>query len=92
MGRTAECVFVLEQAGTMVWHPTRADGCTREMFLSLEEVERLLRHVRDGGRKRTAEPAVAGRVAAEFDRLIVEVLLFSGVRNSEFCKLRLRDY
>ena len=71
---------------------------TREMFLSREEVELLLRYVRGGGRKPAAaeramtEQTATERAAAELDRLIVEVLLFSGIRNSEFCKLRLRDY
>jgi len=54
---------------------------TREMFLSLDEVEQLLAHVRrraeDGGR-------------SEFlDRVIIEVMLFTGLRNSEFCRLTL---
>lgn len=60
---------------------------TREMFLSLDEVERLLRHVR------SAERAADGRAAtmAALDRVIVESLLFSGLRSSEFCALMLGD-
>jgi integrase/recombinase XerD len=60
---------------------------TREMFLSLEEVGRLLRHVR------AAEAAAedwAG-VSAALDRLVVEGLLFSGLRTTEFCRLTLAD-
>lgn len=56
---------------------------TRQMFLSLEEVARLLDHVR--------ERANDGGVPEFLDRLITETLLFSGLRNSEFCRLRLAD-
>jgi len=56
---------------------------TREMFLSLDEVEALLAHVR--------KRAEAGGQTEFLDRLIVEVMLFSGLRNSEFCGLRLGD-
>jgi len=56
---------------------------TQEMFLSLDEVERLLAHVRGRAEE-------AGR-SGFLDRLIVEVMLFSGLRNSEFCRLRLGD-
>lgn len=55
---------------------------TEQMFLSLAEVERLLRFVRAGD---ALDPVAA------VDRLIVEVLLFSGLRCSEFCRVRLRD-
>ena len=57
---------------------------TREMFLSLQEVEMLLDHVR-------AVPERGGRgyVAAELDRLVIEGLLFSGLRTTEFCHLTL---
>lgn len=55
---------------------------TEQMFLSLAEVERLLRFVRAGD---ALDPAAAA------DRLIIEVLLFSGLRCSEFCRVRLRD-
>jgi integrase/recombinase XerD len=60
---------------------------TRAMFLSLKEVEQLLRHVR------TAAAAAAGRtrISAEVDRLVVESLLFSGLRTTEFCRLRVAD-
>lgn len=58
---------------------------SREMFLSLDEVERLLGHVR-------RRPDDGDRVAAMVDRVIVETLLFSGVRSSEFCRLKLGDF
>lgn len=56
---------------------------TREMFLSLDEVEQLLGHVR--------RRAAAGGRSKAIDRLIVEVMLFTGLRNSEFCRLKLGD-
>lgn len=56
---------------------------TREMFLSIEEVDSLLAFVRG---KTDGEDSGAG-----LDRLIIEVLLFSGLRNSEFCRLTLAD-
>jgi integrase len=60
---------------------------TREMFLSTEEVDRLLRHV--AGRVEAAE--ASERPAAVLDELIVRILLYSGLRNSECCRLRLMD-
>jgi integrase len=60
---------------------------SREMFLAEDEVEGLLRHVR----KRLAEKNDHQRISAQLDRLIVEVLLFSGLRNSELCRLTLGD-
>src|SRR5262245_29142675 len=60
---------------------------TREMFLSFEEVERLLAHVR----ARAHRAAGTEAMAAILDRVIVESLLFSGVRASELCKLALGD-
>jgi site-specific recombinase XerD len=61
---------------------------SREMFLSEQEVETLLAHVR---RDDTAAPP-AHRSSAELDRLIVETLLFTGLRNSEFCRLARADF
>lgn len=60
---------------------------TREMFLSTDEVVRLLGHVRD------AQEMAAGRarVSADIDRLVIEGLLFSGLRTTEFCRLRVAD-
>jgi integrase/recombinase XerD len=60
---------------------------TREMFLSTEEVARLLSHVR--GAHRTA--AGRTRISADIDRLVIEGLLFSGLRTTEFCRLRVAD-
>jgi integrase/recombinase XerD len=60
---------------------------TRDMFLSIEEVDRLLDFVR--GRAESASGSA--RPAARLDQMIVESLLFSGLRNSEFCSLRLAD-
>lgn len=61
---------------------------TREMFLSEAEVERLLAEVR----QRTTNAAdLDDRRTAFTDRLLIEVLLFSGLRNSECCRLRVQD-
>lgn len=60
---------------------------TRDMFLSIEEVDRLLDFVRG----RAALTAGSGKPAAGLDRVIIESLLFSGLRNSEFCSLRMAD-
>lgn len=60
---------------------------TREMFLDEEETQRLLRFL---ARMQRAS-ARQDRVVAATDRLILETLLFSGLRNSEFCALRVRD-
>src|SRR5579872_455670 len=58
---------------------------TREMFLTEEEVDVLVGHL--AARVREAPGEVAPRV----DELIVHSLLFSGLRNSEFCRLTLAD-
>jgi integrase/recombinase XerD len=60
---------------------------TREMFLDEAEVRRLLGHLR----RRRAE--VKGRDApgAHLDAFLVEALCFSGLRNSEICRLRVAD-
>src|SRR5262245_53549960 len=60
---------------------------TREMFLSFEEVEGLLAHVRS----RLQRTDAGDSVAAFLDRVIIESLVFSGVRSSELCKLTLAD-
>ncbi len=60
---------------------------TPEMFLQPHEVERLLAAVRTA----ESEAADADRPAAALDRLIIEILLFAGLRTSEFCRLRLAD-
>lgn len=56
---------------------------TEEMFLSEEEVTCLL----DWLAVETAD----GATTAVVDRVIVEGLLFSGLRTTEFCRLRVRD-
>jgi integrase/recombinase XerD len=60
---------------------------TTQNFLSEQEVEQLLEHVRN------AEPRTTGeaRGSAVTDQLIVEGLLYSGLRNTEFCGLHLSD-
>ncbi|GMV95759.1 MAG: tyrosine-type recombinase/integrase [Phycisphaerae bacterium] len=64
--------------------PRQPWDISREMFLSVEEAASLLAHVRT--------QAADGQISSFLDRLIVETLLFSGVRNSEFCRLRLGDF
>src|SRR5262245_16520161 len=59
---------------------------TRRMFLSTAEVDALLAHV-----ARRAGPAAPDGHAAAVDRVIIESLLFSGLRNSKFCRLTLAD-
>jgi integrase/recombinase XerD len=59
---------------------------TREMFLSEQEVELLLTRVAERVRENDSD-AVTARV----DEMIVHSLLFSGLRNSEFCRLTLAD-
>lgn len=61
---------------------------TRDMFLSQAEAARLLAHVRIEQRA-AASAKAADR--ARIDRLLIEVLLFSGLRCSELCKLRAAD-
>jgi integrase/recombinase XerD len=60
---------------------------TTDMLLSDEETHTLLRHVRRRAQSASPKPA-----SARLDQLIIEVLLFSGIRNSEFCKLTLGDF
>lgn len=60
---------------------------TRDMFLSVEEVDHLLASVRT----RITPARSPDQVHAQVDQLIIEVLLFSGLRCSEFCGLRLGD-
>lgn len=56
---------------------------TKASFLSEEEVALLLKAVRERDRLGREQPVFLA------DRLIIEGLLFSGLRNSEFCSLRL---
>jgi integrase/recombinase XerD len=60
---------------------------TREMFLSENEAESLLAHVR----ARCAHAVDRERAVARLDQLIVECLMYSGIRNSECCRLKLGD-
>lgn len=60
---------------------------TREMFLSEPETDRLLSELRS----RIEECQGRERLRAQTDRIIVESLLYSGLRNSEFCQLQLND-
>jgi integrase len=57
---------------------------TRQMFLSEDEVDALLAHI--SRRVRQAGPE---DVTARVDEVIIRALLFSGLRNSEFCGLTL---
>lgn len=59
---------------------------TREMFLSPAEAARLLTHVRGA-----AACDAADSLNAVLDRVVIELLLFSGVRCSECCKLAVAD-
>jgi len=60
---------------------------TREMFLGTEEVQQLVDWLDD--QVRAAAPPE--RSSCRLDRLIVHALIYSGLRNSEFCRLRVRD-
>ena len=60
---------------------------TAEMFLSEDEVQSLLESMR----RRIDAGSADDRMAASVDRLIVDSLLFSGLRTTEFCRLESRD-
>lgn len=60
---------------------------TREMFLSFAEVKHLLAHVRH----RCEGQVGRARIAAQLDRMVIESLLFSGLRTTEFCHLKVAD-
>lgn len=60
---------------------------TREMFLSEVEVDMLLRCLRQQAHAASVDKH--GPVAT--DLLIIACLVFSGLRNSEFCRLRIAD-
>lgn len=59
---------------------------TREMFLSEEEVDRLLAHL-----AARCRDAPEGDVPSRVDEILIHSLLFSGLRNSELCRLTLAD-
>jgi len=56
------------------------------MFLSEAEVEQLRRHLQAAQSESPRQAALAAR-----DRLLIEALLFSGLRNSELCGLQIDD-
>lgn len=60
---------------------------TRNMFLTVDEADRLLAFVR----RRDAEAPEPDKTARFVDRVIIESLLMSGLRCSEFCRLQLAD-
>lgn len=60
---------------------------TRDLFLSEDEAGRLLEFLATAEREADDD----GLPAAATDRLIIETLLYTGLRNSEFCALRLAD-
>jgi site-specific recombinase XerD len=60
---------------------------TEEMFLSETETAALLEFLA----RREAAADGDAKVTCCVDRLIVELLLFSGLRNSELCHLRVND-
>ncbi len=59
---------------------------TRQMFLSEDEIDRLLRHL-----ARQVRCAVRESIGPHVDEVIIRALLFSGLRNSEFCGLTLAN-
>jgi site-specific recombinase XerD len=59
---------------------------TRKMFLSEEDVDALLAHL-----SATVRRAAPGDIAPRIDELMIRSLLFSGLRNSEFCGLTLAN-
>ena len=60
---------------------------THDMFLSTDEVERLIAHLDRQVRRASGD----AHLSAQFDRLIILTLLYSGIRTSELCGLRLGD-
>jgi len=60
---------------------------TRDMFLSVGEAEALSAHVA----RQVAIAAESERGSAVVDQIIIETLLYSGLRNTEFCRLTLGD-
>jgi integrase/recombinase XerD len=57
----------------------------RDMFLSVDETRALLKSLE------TAEANSPDDTAPVVDRVLVETLLLSGIKNSEFCRLALAD-
>ena len=61
---------------------------SRKMFLSEDETAALLNYL---AQQEQAAGEHAVWLAAVTDRVIVETLLFSGLRNSEFCQITVGD-
>jgi integrase/recombinase XerD len=59
---------------------------TRQMFLSEDEVDSLLAHI-----ARAVRRAKPGDFGPRVDEVTIRSLLFSGLRNSEFCGLTLKN-
>ena len=59
---------------------------TRQMFLSEDEIDGLLQHL-----SRQVRRAECDSVGPHVDEVIIRSLLFSGLRNSEFCGLTLAN-
>ncbi len=60
---------------------------TRDNFFSLEEVDRLS----DFLKQQVSRATEQNRNSAVLDRLIIAGLLYSGLRNSEFCRLAIDE-
>lgn len=60
---------------------------TREMFLSEAEVNTLLEFLQN----RVASSTSADKISTATDELIIQCLVYSGLRNSEFCRLMVAD-
>lgn len=61
---------------------------TCEMFLNAEEAKSLLAHLAQAEK----DPSVVGAAStAAVDRVIIETLLLTGIKNSEFCRLTPAD-
>lgn len=65
--------------------PSQPWVLSREMFLSVDEAARLLDSLA------AAETAAPDQTAPAVDRVLIETLLLSGIKNSEFCRLSLAD-
>jgi integrase/recombinase XerD len=59
---------------------------TRAMFLATDEVERLLAWL-----QLQVDQAPPGELTPRVDQFLIEALVYSGLRNSELCRLTLAD-
>lgn len=64
-----------------------AGGLRPDKYLSREQVERLMRYVR----KEADQARARGSWRAVVNEMIIETLLFSGLRAAELCGLQIRD-